>query len=224
MSIRTARMIALLALLPAALQGTAAANEPDLTPLRAMIASQKTIRTLSADYTQTRSLRTLRNPLVSKGRFRYEAPANFRWEAETPVRSALVGNASGIYLIHRDGKKTVTRKLASGTPEQAGFPGAPLLAAGDFETFRRAFRILSLTTTGTECHAVLQPLGGDAARGVSEVRIDFDRTTGEWSRLGIVTRDGSSIHYKFSNIRRNPKLPEGLFRTDQPALSGDETS
>lgn len=195
-------------------------SEPDLAPLRTMISLQKSLRTLSADYTQTRSLRTLRSPLSSRGRVFYEAPSRFRWESDTPAKSILVGNPSGFYLVRPDGNKPVVRKLADGSPDGIGFSGMACLSEGDFEAFRREFRVISLTTTGGTCRAVLQPLAGGAARGVNEIRIEFHRETGEWISLGIVTRDGSSLLYEFSNIRINPKFPEGLFGTDPMTTPG----
>ena len=183
-----------------------------------MISFQRELRTLSSDYTQTRSLRTLRSPLVSRGRFFYEAPSRFRWETETPVKSVLVGNSSGLFVIRPASGASGVKKLA-GARDENGFLS---LSMGDYETFRRAFRVISLKTTGDKCLAVMQPISGDAARGVNEIRLEFERKTGAWISLGIVTRDGSTLLYEFSNIRINPRLPEGLFGTDPVTIPGPD--
>lgn len=195
--------------------------EPDLAPLRTMLRFQKNLRTLSADYIQSRSIRTLRHPLVSRGSFFFEAPGSFRWENGNPPGSILIGNSNRIFLIRRDVNGTSGKQLLSGTPGDGG-SWFSLFSQGDFDTFRRSFRVLSLTVTGTRCRAVMQPLDAQAARGVAEIRLDFNKETGAWTRLEIVTRDGSSIAYEFNNIRINPTLPAGLFDPDHPTSSGRE--
>lgn len=194
-------------------------SDSDIAPLRAMIARQKSIRTLSADYTQTRSLRTLRSPLLSRGCLWYEAPDSFRWETTEPARSILVGTPSGTTLLRREGNKNVAKSIASGSPDGIGMAGMSSLSRGDFDAFRRSFRILSLTTKGANSAARLQPLSGDAARGIDEISIEFDTATGEWISLGVRIRDGSSLIWKFSNVRINPKLPAGLFDPDHLVLN-----
>lgn len=187
-----------------------------------MLRFQKNLRTLTADYVESRSIRTLRHPLVSKGSFCFEAPSSFRWEIANPPGSILIGDSNRIFLIRRDSNGHSRKQLLSETPANEGFSWSSLISQGDFDTFRRAFRVLSLKVTGTRCRAVMQPLGAEAARGVAEIRLDFNKETGTWNRLEIVTRDGSSISYEFTNIRINPKLPAGLFDPDQPTSSGRE--
>ena len=51
----------------------------DLTPVKKWIASQAGMKSLSADFVQTRTFRTLRDPLERQGHIWFQSPDAFRW-------------------------------------------------------------------------------------------------------------------------------------------------
>ncbi|HON59641.1 MAG TPA: outer membrane lipoprotein carrier protein LolA [Smithella sp.] len=48
------------------------------------------IRTLQADFVQKKFMKILSKPLVSEGRFYYEAPDSLRWEYVKPLKSLVI--------------------------------------------------------------------------------------------------------------------------------------
>lgn len=50
------------------------------------------IKTISADFTQKKSMKILSRPLVSEGKFYYAAPDSIRWEYVKPVRSVVISD------------------------------------------------------------------------------------------------------------------------------------
>ncbi len=187
----------------------------DLAPLKIWIAAQKDVHSLSADFTQTRSLRTLRSPLKSQGRLWFKAPDWFRWELGDPPKTIILGTPGGVTIIQPD-KRRAERKPAAAPGSTGGaealgmirFPGG-----GSFEEFQRLVQVLAITATGSTCHLEMLPRDASARR-LSAIKLDFDTHTGHWISFEIVTREGSSILNEFSNVEINPKIGKGIFEFD----------
>lgn len=187
----------------------------DLAPLKVLIAAQRDVRSLSANFTQTRALRTLRSPLKCPGRLWFQAPDWFRWELGEPPKTIILGTPSGVTIIQPDKKRA--QKNPPATPGRPGgaealgmirFPGG-----GSFEEFQRLVQVLAIRTVGPTCHLEMLPRDA-SARGLSAIKLDFDMRTGHWISLEIVTREGSSILNEFSNVEINPKLDKRIFDFD----------
>jgi len=189
----------------------------DLSPVKAWLLAQKDVRSVSADFTQTRALRTLRSPLTSKGRLWLKSPNWFRWELGDPPKTIIIGTPGGLTVI-QPGKKRAERKplaTADGAPgdsEALGmirFPGG-----GSFEDFQRRVQVLGIEVSGSKCHLEMLPRDAQSARRLSAIKMDFDTVTGHWLSFEIVTREGSSIRNEFSNVEINPKIDNALFDYD----------
>jgi outer membrane lipoprotein-sorting protein len=191
--------------------GMAAPEQPDLSPLRDWMARQKNVRSLSADFVQSRALRTLRSPVTIPGRFWSILPDFFRWELGDPAKTIVIGTPDGITTIHPLKKRAERRPLPKeGDPAEAGPLGMVRLpGGGSFEQFEKRVRVLAFETEGTRAH--LEMLPHEAARALSVIKLDFDTVSGHWISLEIVTREGSSIRNVFDNVRINPPLDKSLF-------------
>lgn len=192
------------------------APAPDLAPLKAWIGRQKDVRSVSADFTQTRALRTLRSPIADTGRLWFVAPDWFRWELGNPAKTIILGTPRGLTVI-QPGKKRAERvpQTAFGGLQNPGalgmmrFPGG-----GSFEEFQRSVRVLAFESSGSRCHLEMLPRDAESGRALSAIKLDFDADTGHWLSLEILTREGSSIRNEFRNVRINPKIGKELFEYD----------
>lgn len=189
---------------------------PDLAPLQALIARQKDLHSVSADFIQSRSLRTLRSPLTSKGRLWFQSPDHFRWEQGDPPKTIVLGTPDGLTVIQPEKKQAVTKPLSpSAAFSAAGSFGLMHLPGnGNLEEFQKHVQVLALKTSGSTAHLEMLPRDGAAAQGLDSIRLDFNTVTGAWISLEIVTRDGSSIRSEFSNVAINTPLKKGLFDYD----------
>src|ERR1041385_3075604 len=114
--------------------------------LAGWFASQTNLHTWSADFTQTRALKALTQPLVTAGRLYFAVPNQFRWELGRPAKTIALRQAADMYVIYP------LLKRAERYPLDARAPGEwrdllSLLDAGfprDRETFDACFRVLSL--------------------------------------------------------------------------------
>jgi outer membrane lipoprotein-sorting protein len=186
---------------------------PSLSLLESLIDRQKDIRTVSADFTQTRTLRTLRYPLVIKGRLWFQSPDQFRWELGIPPKTIVIGNYDGLTVIQPGKKQALTKPISTfaSFPSAGSFGLIYLSGNGNLEEFQKRMQVLALSTSGSTAQLIMLPRDAEAARGLDSIRLDFNTLTGAWISLEIVTRDGSSIQNEFSNVVINPALKEGLF-------------
>jgi outer membrane lipoprotein-sorting protein len=209
----------LLLILVQTLAANALGNTPikaveDISPLRSMIAMQKAIHTLSADFTQSRSLKTLRDPLISHGKLWMQTQQLFRWELGTPPKTIIIGTPTETTVI-QPFKKTASKTIRSLPTEIAAsseaFGMMFLPGNGDFDDFQREVRILKIQNSAGICHVEFIPRNTELARGLTAIKLDFNSETGQWIRLEILTRDGSSIRNDFTDININQKLDPHLF-------------
>ncbi len=187
----------------------ALAAVPDTAVLDQWIARQVAIRSLSADFTQTRALRVLRNPVAAKGKLWFQAPGDFRWEVGSPPKTIVLRKGDDIRVIE-PAKQVVKIEAVELGKREAGLMEFPFVRSrADLE---KRFKILDLRTEGVECRVKLEPR--DTQGFLTGIALGFDTETGHLRSLEMSFRDGSSLRNEFSNIQVNEKLPAGTFAFD----------
>ena len=219
MKFRAHAMIRTLLLLAALLAtaGLRAAEPLDFTPVKRWITRQDDFRAVTADFTQTRSLRALKSPLTSEGRLWFKAPSSFRWELGTPARTIVLRKGETLFLI-QPAKKRAERSPANAKPDKP----SPMQAMGmmsfpfarDFADFQRQFETLSISTDGPRCHLEVLPREAQARKFLSALKLDFNTATGHLLGFEMATRDGSSLRNDFTNVQVNPKISPAVFEFD----------
>lgn len=196
-----------------------AADAPDLAPIKQWIAGQENVRTVQADFTQTRTYRALRDPVAAKGRLLFSAPGNLRWEVGEPPRLIFLRKGNDALLV-QPGKKRAERVPADAkpgaNPRALAMPAFPL--AKDFASFTRQFEVLTVTGTTGHCHFEILPRDPQAQKFVAAIKIDFETGDGHLTAFEIHLRDGATMRNDFTNVRLNQKIPAGAFDYDLTGL------
>ena len=193
-----------------------AADTLDLAPLKKWIARQGEVRTVQADFTQTRSFRALKDPLTSPGHIYFRAPKSFRWEVGDPAKTVVLRQGDVAYLIQPT-KKRAQRFDAAELGRPGGANSLPMInfpLAKDFEDFDRQFAVRSINVEGTDCRVELLPRDVQSQRFLDSLKLDFDTATGYLIAFEVRTHDGSMMRNDFSNVRFNGKLDPHLFEYD----------
>lgn len=181
--------------------------------LAAWFAAQTNLHTWSADFTQTRTLKTLTQPLVANGHIWFATPNRFRWELGVPAKTIALRNADNMFVIYPRLKRAEKYPLGAGGKGEwrdllalldAGFPRN----RGDFDAL---FRLLSLTAADGSWQLGLQPRSAFARQMIREIRLglaldDFSLTSNE-----LIFVDGSSMKNEYKNAVWNPALDEKIF-------------
>ncbi len=188
--------------------------------LSAWLNAQTNIHTWSADFVQTRTLKTLTQPLTATGRVWFEAPNRFRWELGKPPQTIAVRQPDQMLLIYPRLKRVerYPLNLAEAGPWKdmmalldAGFPRS----RAEVES---RFNILAQTTVNGIHEITLQPKAESARRMMPEIKIGFDPNNFSLRSTEMRFRDGSTMKNVFNNAVLNPKIDESLFN---PGIEGD---
>lgn len=181
--------------------------------LAAWLSSQTNLTTWTAEFTQTRTLKTLTQPLVTRGRVWFAAPNRFRWELGEPAQTIAVRQPEELLVVYPRLKRAERYPLAgSGRGPmremmllfEAGFPRS----RGELEA---QFRVLGQAVAGEVHELTLEPRSAAARRLMPGLKLAFG--AGEMGLRATELRfpDGSTLRNDFTNAVRNPVLATNLF-------------
>jgi len=192
----------------------------ELNPVVASwLAAQTNVQTWSADFVQTRSLKSLTQPLTAKGHVWFAAPNRFHWELGNPPLTIAVRTTNEMLVIYpklkRDerfplsGEKTGPWKDALALLE-AGFPRSAAELESQYNLQDQIIRepIVKL---------VLQPKSTAARRMMPQIQIEFDRTDLALQATELRFADGSTMRNEFSNAVLNPTIDPEKFAPQIPS-------
>jgi outer membrane lipoprotein-sorting protein len=188
--------------------------------LSTWIAAQTNIHTWSADVMQTRTLKSLTQPLKAYGHVWFEAPNRFRWELTNPVPSIAVRGPDEMLVIYPRMKRAERYQLGA---EQAGQwrDVMKLLDAGfprNQSDMTAQYNILSQNVSGDICELTLQPKSATARKLMPQIKIAFSTKESTLTSTELQMADGSTMKNDFKNTELNPKIDESLFT---PKLESD---
>jgi len=194
----------------------AADNDPALS---SWMHAETNIHTWAADCTQTRSFKTLQQPLVESGKVWFEEPNRFRWELGNPPKTIAVREKNEMLLFYPRLKRVERFPLDSSAPGawrdvmallEAGFPKSQT-------ELESKFRITSQVITNDVCNLVLQPRSAAARKMMPQLEIAFDLKQIALRSVSFQFADGSFLRNDFSNPVLNPKIDQALFSPPVPA-------
>ena len=181
--------------------------------LSAWLAKQPDIKTWSADFVQTRSFKSLTQPLTATGHVWFAEPNRFRWELGNPPRTIAVRASDEMLVIYPILKRIERFPL---TGDQAGpwHDALALLEAGfprNQAELESRFNILSQNVTNEVCDVVLEPKSPTAKQMMPQLKIAFDTKDLSLKATGLQFADGSTMRNDFENPVFNPKLDPDIF-------------
>jgi len=184
------------------------------------LSSQANLHTFSADCLQTRTFKSLTQPLTSTGRVWFSAPNQFRWELGSPPQTIAVRVKSGLQVIYPRLKRVENYPLEGG---QAGpWRDALALLEAGFPRSQRdlttQFNLLSEQVITNTVQLNLEPKSAGARRMMPQIRICLDMQTSKLLSTELEFADGSTMRNDFKNQVMNPEIDPALF---SPELPGD---
>ena len=186
--------------------------------LDAWFAAQKDLHSWSAEFVQTRALKTLTQPLTAPGRLWFEAPGDFRWELGRPAQTIALRDGPDLYVIYPALARAEHYSLGAAAPREmrdtmsllnAGFPR-------NRQEFESQFRVLSVAQTNGLWRLALEPKSKFARQMMPELRIGLAAHDLALASTEMVFVDGSSMRNDFTNAVVNPALDTNLFRWRAP--------
>ncbi|MFV0416063.1 MAG: outer membrane lipoprotein carrier protein LolA [Chthoniobacterales bacterium] len=209
--------------LTCAANASAAERMVDMRPVKEWMEACRNLKTLSADITQSRSLKTLRKPIIKSGRFYFKSPSDFLWEigsndgtTKQLADSIVLRHHQTLYLI--DPKKRQAKSFSI-DPDQPNIrhPAQAMveLPLGlDYSDFKDKFLILDLTQKGTQYNLKVLPRDARSRKYLREISIVFDSGNHDLISIEILFRDGSLLGNTFSNVVKNKPVSDTTFDFD----------
>jgi outer membrane lipoprotein-sorting protein len=180
--------------------------------------AQTNTQSWSADFTQTRSLKVLAQPLVAKGKVWVTTPGRFRWELGQPAQTIALRQPDQLLIIYPRLKRAEKYALDAVPPGPLKDALALLDASlpRDRAAVEGRFHLLSVAETNSTVQVRLQPKSAAARKFVSEILIGL--WTNDFSMVSTELRfaDGSSLRNDFTNTVLNRPLDPGLFEEKLP--------
>jgi outer membrane lipoprotein-sorting protein len=175
-------------------------------------AVQTNLQSWSGDFTQTRSLKVLAQPLVSTGKV-WVTSDRFRWELGQPPQTIALRQPTQLLIIYPRLKRAEKYPLTA-VPSGPLKDALALLDASlprDRATMEERFRLLSATETNSILQINLQPKSASARKFISEIVIGFRTNDFSIAVTEMKFADGSSLRNDFTNVRLNPPLSPERF-------------
>ncbi|MBM3881871.1 MAG: outer membrane lipoprotein carrier protein LolA [Verrucomicrobia bacterium] len=175
--------------------------------------AQAQIHNWTAEFTQTRHLKALAQPLVATGRVWYAAPNQFRWELGQPAQTIAVRQADQVLILYPRLRRAERYRLTDGsagpwrdalTLLEAGFPR-------DRPELEARFFLHSLTVTGAVARLTLEPRSSAARRLLAQVRLEFSTAELALRATELQFADGSTLRNDFGPGRSNTLVDPALF-------------
>jgi outer membrane lipoprotein-sorting protein len=173
---------------------------------------QTNIQSWSADFTQTRQLKVLNQPLVSTGRV-WVTHNKFRWELGQPAQTIVLRQPDQLLIIYPRLKQA--EKYPLGTVPTGPIKDALALLDAtlprDRATMEKNFRLLSAEETNLVLQMTLQPRSDSARKFISEVLIGFRTNDFTIAATEMKFADGSSVRNDFTNVVLNQPIDPEQF-------------
>lgn len=191
----------------------------ELNPVFASwLAAQTNIQSWSAEFVQTRTLKSLTQPLTATGRVWFAAPNKFRWELGQPAQTIAVRAPENLLVLYPRLKRVEKFPL---TGEQAGQwrDALGLLEAGfprSQSELEHQYNILSQTVAAGAGELVLQPKSAAARRMIPQIKIDFGTNDLALRGTELQFSDGSTLRNDFTNAVLNPTIDAQRFSPRLP--------
>lgn len=175
-------------------------------------AAQTNIQSWVADFTQTRTLKVLAQPLVSTGRVWVE-PNRFRWELGQPPQTIALRQPDQLLIMYPRLKRAEKYSLNEVPPGPLKDALALLDASlpRDRASMEEKFRVLSAQQTNSLLEVTLQPRTASARKFMSEVLIGFHTNNFATAFTELKFPDGSRLRNDFTNMVLNKPIDPGLF-------------
>jgi outer membrane lipoprotein-sorting protein len=206
-------------LLFSGVQTGAAADTDTNAILNVWLAEQAKIQSWSAEFIQTRQLKTLTQPLVAKGRLWFCAPSLFRWELGVPARTVALRATNELVILYpglRRAEKYLLDGDATGPARdalaifEAGFPRS----RGELD---QKLRLMSMSVTNDLWAASFEPVSADCRKFLPRVSVFFKTNDLSLAATELQFSEGSRVLTRFTNALVNPVIDKERFNAGIPA-------
>jgi len=165
------------------------------------------IKSVRAEFLQKRHLQILKDPLLSEGRFFFDASGSLRWEYLKPLRSVMLQKGDAIQLYHFSEGKWKPEMIQAVEARRMVLAEIHQWFQGRFAESKVFSHIYS---SGSPPRVVLTPKEG-INKFISRIEILLSAKPGVIDRVEIEEPGNSRTSIEFRNVEINPSFPSEIF-------------
>jgi outer membrane lipoprotein-sorting protein len=170
------------------------------------------VQSIQARFIQKKQMKILSRPLLSQGRFFFQAPASVRWEYTAPVKSIL--------LMHGGSLKRYISSGGGFTEEAAGRLPAMEIVMQEMSAWLHGQFDQSQYFTATLVNdpapgIILTPKEKSFARLIKRIELTPSRQPGVLKSILIVEDEKTTTLFEFQDAQVNKPIPESVFQAVQ---------
>ncbi len=169
-----------------------------------------TVKTIETAFVQTKTLKILKKPLVSRGVMAYRRPNDLRWEYQSPLETLLVVRRGNAQRLLKHGQAWVTDSSAKLEAMKIVLGEISLWLDGNFGASKTFKPELRADGTGP-AHVALIPIDPALAKIITSIAIVFGERPGTVSAIDIHEGDAGVTHIAFENPRFDVEIPDARF-------------
>lgn len=169
-----------------------------------------TVKTIETAFVQTKTLKILKKPLVSRGVMAYRRPNDLRWEYQSPLETLLVVRRGNAQRLLKHGQAWVTDSSAKLEAMKIVLGEISLWLDGNFGASKTFKPELRADGTGP-AHVALIPIDPALAKIITSIAIVFGERPGTVSAIDIHEGDAGVTHIAFENPRFDVDIPDARF-------------
>lgn len=170
-----------------------------------------TVKTIETSFVQTKTLKILSKPLVSRGVMAYRRPNDLRWEYQSPLQTLLVVRRGNAQRLLKHGPEWVTDSSAKLEAMKVVLGEISLWLDGNFGASKTFKPELRPAAGGQPAHVALSPIDPSLAKIISRIAIVFGERPGTVSAIDIYEGTLGVTHIAFENSRFDTEIPDSRF-------------
>jgi outer membrane lipoprotein-sorting protein len=167
------------------------------------------VQTIQARFVQKKQMKILSRPLLSEGRFFFQAPASVRWEYTAPVKSIL--------LMHGGSLKRYIYSGGGYTAEETGRIPAMEIVMQEISAWLHGQFDQSRYFAATLVHdpapgIILTPKEKSFARLIRRIELTPSGQPGVLKSIRIIEDEKTTTLFEFRQVQVNQPIPESIFQ------------
>lgn len=183
--------------------------------LQRMADAQKKLETMTASFTQEKTMELLAEPSVSRGKLTYEAPSRILWEYEEPDRTVLLIDERTLLAYYPDLKKADRLDIAEKRSRYDRYFGLAFGAQGPLQEYFEAELARESEIPATKL-VVLTPKSKRVEKYLVEIRLWVDEASFLPRRFEYREENGDTTAYSLDDVVTNRPLPADRFVVNLP--------
>ena len=170
-----------------------------------------TVKTIETSFVQTKTLKILTKPLVSRGVMAYRRPDDLRWEYQSPLQTLLVVRHGNAQRLLKHGGAWVADSSAKLEAMKIVLGEISLWLEGNFGASKTFKPELRAAQAGKPAHVELVPIDPSLAKIISSIDITFAERPGTVSAIDIHEGSEGTTHIAFEGSRMDGDIPDQRF-------------